>query len=46
MTVAASAGIVMNVVILAAVILGPVVSIAIFWLGIRSARRHDERNSP
>jgi len=35
----------LNVIFLAMAILGPIAAIAIFWFGLRSARRHDERNS-
>jgi hypothetical protein len=32
-----------DVVVTAAVILGPLLAIAIFWLGLRNARKHDEQ---
>jgi len=31
----------MNVVFGAAAVVGPILAIAIFWFGLRSARRHD-----
>jgi hypothetical protein len=34
----------LNIVFGAMAILGPVAAIAIFWFGLRSARRHDEQN--
>ena len=42
--VASGSGIAFEVVVAAAVLLGPLVAIAIFWFGLRSARRHDERH--
>jgi hypothetical protein len=33
-----------NVVVIAAVLLAPLLAIAIFWIGLRHARRHDEQN--
>jgi hypothetical protein len=36
----------MNAVVIAAVFLGPVFAIAIFWFGFRHARRHDRQNHP
>jgi hypothetical protein len=32
--------------VLAAVFLGPLLAVAIFWLGIRHARKHDAPNGP
>jgi len=42
--VVAGAGTTLNIVILLVAVLGPVVAIGIFWFGLRSARRHDERH--
>jgi hypothetical protein len=33
-----------NVIVIAAVVLGPVLAVAIVWLGLRHARKHDEEN--
>jgi hypothetical protein len=33
----------MDVVVTVAVLLGPLLAIAIFWFGLRHARRHDEQ---
>ena len=33
-----------DVVVTAAVLLGPLLAIAIFWFGLRNARRHDEQS--
>jgi len=33
-----------NAIVVAAVVLGPLVAIAIFWLGLRHARKHDEQD--
>jgi uncharacterized integral membrane protein len=41
---AASSNLPLNVVFLVVAIMGPVVAIAIFWFGLRSARKHDEQN--
>jgi hypothetical protein len=38
----ASSGTATTVVLLGASLLGPVLAIAIYWFGIRSARRHDQ----
>jgi hypothetical protein len=35
-----------TVVLVAASFLGPILAIAIYWFGIRSARRHDEAHPP
>jgi hypothetical protein len=35
---------VVNAIVVAAVIAGPLVAIAIFWFGLRHARKHDEQN--
>jgi hypothetical protein len=32
----------MNIVFAGAAVVGPIVAIAIFWFGLRSARRHDQ----
>ena len=32
---------VMNALVVAAVFAGPLLAVAIFWFGLRSARRHD-----
>jgi hypothetical protein len=34
----------LSIVFLVVAIMGPIAAIAIFWFGLRSARRHDERN--
>jgi len=31
----------MNLVVVAAAVVGPLLAIAIFWIGLRSARKHD-----
>jgi hypothetical protein len=36
----------MNVVVGAAVLLGPLLAVAIYWVGIRHARRHDRQDHP
>jgi hypothetical protein len=43
-TMLAGSNIGVDVVVTAAVILGPLAAIAIFWIGLRSARKHDERH--
>jgi hypothetical protein len=42
----ASSATALSVVFLLMAILGPIAAIAIFWFGLRSARRHDERHGP
>jgi hypothetical protein len=42
----ASSATALSVVIVLAAILGPVIAVGIFWFGLRSARRHDERHGP
>ena len=41
---AAGSGVALNAIVIAAVALGPLLAIAILWLGIRHARRHDGQN--
>ena len=45
---AAGSDVAINAVVIAAVVLGPVLAIVIFWLGIRHARKHDgqKQNHP
>jgi hypothetical protein len=43
---AAGSDVAINAVVIAAVAIGPLLAIAIFWLGIRHARKHDGRNHP
>ena len=43
---AAGSDVAVNAVVLAAVFLGPLLAVAIFWLGIRHARKHDAPNGP
>jgi hypothetical protein len=43
---AAGSDVAVNVIVIAAVILGPVLAVAIIWVGLRHARRHDEENQP
>jgi hypothetical protein len=40
----ASSATALSIVFLAVAILGPVIAVAIYWFGLRSARRHDDQN--
>ena len=43
--VAAGSGIAVDVFVTAALLFGPLLAVAIYWFGLRSARKHDERGS-
>jgi hypothetical protein len=43
---AAGSDVAVNAIVVAAVVLGPLLAIAIFWLGLRHARRADQSTEP